>query len=391
MDVTWLLCVPPTAALALQAAQTEALRRVRRRPAPVQVGFAPPVSILKPLKGLDDDLFDNLESFCRLDYPDYEVIISLQDRHDPAYRVAAAVRARHPERVKLVVEHSVVGRNPKINTIMPALHLARHEFLLISDSNVAADPGYLRETVAAMADPSVGLVTNLIRGEGARSPGSLLENLHLNGFIAGSMALLFAAGLPCVVGKSMLLRRRHLEAVGGLAAFKDVLAEDYLIGRSLQRRGIKVVLAGHAVVNRNRYWGLDRFLNRHTRWAKLRWKIGGARYLSELVANPVLLALLAAAAAGFGRVPLAVLGTVSLAKAGLDLLTARLLGSRDPALHWLAVPLKDLLVGGLWVAPFLDDTAAWRGARYRLGPDTILLPLEPEMTDQDCSLSQRQA
>ena len=119
---------------------------------------------------------------------------------------------------------------------------------------------YLQEIMRHTADPSVGLVSNLIRGIGGRSLGAVFENLHLNSFIIGSVSFLDRVlGMPCVIGKSMLMKKDDLEALGGLAAFKDILAEDFIIGREMQRSGKKVVLSNYVISNVNEYWGVKRF------------------------------------------------------------------------------------------------------------------------------------
>jgi ceramide glucosyltransferase len=146
----------------------------------------PPISILKPLSGLDDNLFNNLESLCRQDYPRYEIICSVQDANDPAYRVAEKVKRKFPEKeMSIVVERCNEGLNPKVNNMLPAYRDARYPYILISDSNVMVDRDYLRKNIQLIDDPGIGLVTNLIKGVGAKTIGSLFENLHLNSFERG--------------------------------------------------------------------------------------------------------------------------------------------------------------------------------------------------------------
>jgi ceramide glucosyltransferase len=134
----------------------------------------------------------------------------LQDANDPAYKVAQKVKDRNPEcDITVLVEHCSAGLNPKVNNLMPACERAKYEQILISDSNVMVGKDYLKETARHMRDPHVGLVTNIIRGIRARSLGSLFENLHLNSFIIGSVCFLDQyLHMPCVIGKSMLMRKR---------------------------------------------------------------------------------------------------------------------------------------------------------------------------------------
>ncbi len=344
----------------------------------------PPVSILKPLRGLDDKLFDNLSSFCDQDYPEYEILFSLQDHNDPAFKVAQKVQARYPEKdITLVVEHCNAGLNPKVNNLIPSYWKARHPYILISDSNVMVSNDYLREIMRDAQKPSVGLVSNVIRGVGGRSIGAILENLHLNSFILGSVSFLDRfLGMPCVIGKSMLMKKKDLEALGGLEAFKDILAEDFIIGREMHRAGKKVVLSNYLISNVNEYWGIKRFLNRHTRWGKLRWKIGGIRYFLELLANPVFVAALPSIVSGPSRITLSFAGIVGLAKILCDsiigktivIVTGRSEIHEQSPLTYLLSPLKDIIIGVMWFVPLVSSTVVWRGNRYLIGKDSLLSP-----------------
>jgi ceramide glucosyltransferase len=336
----------------------------------------PAISILKPLKGLDDNLFDNLDSFCNQNYPAYEIIFSLQDHNDPASKIARKIQEKHPgKNIRIIIEPCRAGLNPKVNNLIPAYRASRFDAVLISDSNVLVGPDYLRSIAGRLADPSVGLVTNLIRGTGGRTVGSILENLHLNSFIVGSVCFLDRyLGMPCVIGKSMLMRKRDLEAIGGFEAVKDVLAEDYIIGREMHRNGRRVAVSEYLINNVNQYWTVGRFLNRHTRWGKLRWKIGGYQYLSELATNPVFTAFLALLAAG----PSWAAGVLASTAALLKIIGDRSLGAvTGSSISWnasLLVPMKDLIIGFLWFVPLMSDTVVWRGNRYVLDRDSKLSP-----------------
>ncbi len=350
------------------APQSEAFRK-----------HAPPVSILKPLRGLDDNLFDNLESFCTQDYPEYEILFCLQDHNDPAYKVAKKVRDKYPDRnISLIVEKCSVGLNPKVNNLIPAYRKSRNPYILISDSNVMVECDYLRKIMSHTIDPRVGLVSNPIRGVGGKSAGAILENLHLNSFIIGSVSFLdrFLA-MPCVIGKSMLMKKADLEALGGLKAFKDILAEDFIIGREMRRSGKKVVLSDYLISNVNEYWGVKRFLNRHTRWGKLRWKIGGIKYCAELLANPAFIACLPFLFRGLSRETVLLATLVSLLKMLGDAAIGHKIGtSAQPTapVHYLLVPVKDVIIGLLWFVPLISSTVVWRGNRYIIGKDSRLSP-----------------
>ena len=359
-----------------------------RKPGEIDKAFEtnslPPLSILKPLRGLDDNLFDNLASFCIQDYPEYEILFSLQDHNDPAYKVAKKIKDKYPDRnITLVVERCNAGLNPKVNNLIPSYQKARHPYILISDSNVMVGKDYLREITCHTHDPAVGLVSNVIRGVGGHSIGAILENLHLNSFILGSVSFLDRfLRMPCVIGKSMLMNKKDLEALGGLEAFKDILAEDFIIGREMHRVGKKVVLSNYLISNVNEYWGIKRFLNRHTRWGKLRWRIGGFRYFAELLANPVFVAALPVIVSGPSRITLSYAGLVCLTKVLGDSIIGRTIETvtngdemdeRSPLLYFLA-PIKDIVIGIVWFVPLVSSTVVWRGNRYIIGKDSRLAP-----------------
>ena len=377
----WLCAGLTTVGLTLYALQIVAVRRslATRFDAdrPSTAASLPPISVLKPLKGLDDNLFDNLDSFCRQSYPTYEIIFSLQDHNDPAYKIARKIIEKHPDRdIRIIIEPCSRGMNPKVNNLIPAYRASRHDAILISDSNVLVGPDYLRSLGRHLSDPSVGLVTNLIRGTGGKTLGSLFENLHLNSFIVGSVCFLDQfLGMPCVIGKSMLMRKNDLDAIGGFEAVKDVLAEDFIIGSRMHESGRRIVVDNYLINNENQYWGVRRFLNRHTRWAKLRWKIGGPRYLTELLVNPVFIACLPLTWIGFTGPSLA----LPCCAAALKIAGDRHLGIRTGAathpFAYLLVPIKDLIIGVLWLVPLLSDTVLWRGNRYRIVQDSRLMPV----------------
>jgi ceramide glucosyltransferase len=336
----------------------------------------PAISVLKPLKGLDDNLFDNLESVCLQVYPKYEIIFSLQDHNDPAYKVARKIKDKYPEKdITIVVERCNIGLNPKVNNLIPAYKIAKYEHILISDSNVMVDRNYLNDIVKHTEDPDVGLVSNIIKGVNARSVGSIFENLHLNSFIMGSVCFLDRfLRMPCVVGKSMLMRKKDLEAIGGFKAVKDVLAEDYIIGKKMNKSGKKVILSKHIIKNVNEYWGIRKFLNRHARWGKLRWRIGGMRYFSELLGNTVFMSFLPILFWEPSKITLTFAACISSTKILGDFYIGRKIKAKMNCLLYLLSPIKDLIIGMLWFVPILSNTVIWRGNRYIIGKDSLLSP-----------------
>jgi ceramide glucosyltransferase len=329
---------------------------------------APPITILKPVKGADAQLYKNLASFAEQDYPCFEIRIGAEDPLDPALEIARAVQADHPGvRISVHAGARELGLNPKVNLLEMLSAHAEHAHLLISDSNVRVGPTYLRDTAAELADPQVGLVTNLLVGTG-EGLGALLENLHLGSFVASATSLArVASGRACVIGKSMLFRKRDLDGLGGFRAVRNVLAEDYLIGRSFELAGYKVALSPYLVQAVNDGWTVERFVNRHLRWAMMRRRLSPAAYAGEILLNPVVWISLAALALWVTRTG-PDLRLLAAAAAGIAVkcasdaaLLRRLLGRLPRAREVLAIPFKDLLVGALWLVGAFRRTVDWRG------------------------------
>jgi ceramide glucosyltransferase len=273
------------------------------------------------------------------------------------------------------VQKCDAGLNPKVNNLIPAYKSSKYELILISDSNVMVDKDYLKEIVKHMKDPNVGIVSNIIKGSGGSTISSIFENLHMNSFIIGGVCFLDRfLKMPCVVGKSMLMRKKDLEAIGGFEAVKNVLAEDYVIGEKIHKMGKKVVLSNHAINNVNEYWGIKRFLNRHTRWGKLRWKLGGIKYISELIGNPVFMSIIAMLLWDISRITVSFALFVSFTKVMGDLYLRKIMDSDSNPMVYLLAPVKDIIIGLIWFVPILSNTVVWRGNRYIIGKDSMLSP-----------------
>lgn len=337
----------------------------------------PPVSVLKPLKGVDADLEGNLRTFLALDYPEYELLLGLQDHDDPALEVARKVAAGHP-RVRVVVDPREVGHNPKVNNLANLLAAARYEVVLVSDSNVAVNPGSLRRLVGCLR-PGVGLVTSLIRGTRGAGLGGALEALQLNSFVmAGVASVNGRFGRVCAVGKSMLMRRSDLDRIGGLRELGRYLAEDQVCGEAMRDSGLSVVVCPEPVDNVLGEVSVRRFVSRHLRWARIRRHISPFGYLSEVLAYPLAPAALAAAVEP-GGLTFGALAAVAATTIWVAARSERMLGVGRRRLVYLGLePLRALLLAALWPVPFLSSTVVWRGRSYRIGPRTLLEPLDDD-------------
>ena len=364
------------ASVAAYGLSTRALR-LHRRDARGQAvpGFTPSVSIVKPLAGPDDRLEENLESFFRLDYPDYEVIFSFASEGDAAFAIARSVADRHPEVPSVfVVDSRELGANSKVNRLAAGVRRARGRFLLFSDGNVRVEPRFLRKAVGFFSDPSVGLVSHLFRASGARTLASRIESLHLNGGLqAGTVAIARWLGTPCVVGKSILMSRSALNAIGGFSAVRDYLAEDFLLGTLVAGVGYRVVLCADELETAEVAKSLRAVWSRHRRWAILRKRLGGPAYLAEVLLSPTPWFVGTIAASG---------GQVGVVAAGALLLLLRTaIESRSAAqaerplqlLDYFLIPLRDAGVAAVFFAGLLGARTVWRGRALQVGRGTLLV------------------
>ncbi len=348
----------------------------------------PPISILKPLCGLDDRLRQNLGTFAALPYPDYEVLLGVSSIDDAAYPTAVEIARQWPRRFRVVVQRGEPGLNPKVNQLMTLARAARNDLLVISDSNTRVPPGYLDEIAALLADDGVGLVTHPIVGQGDEQVGarlgSALDNMHLSGAITPALtAAKVVFGKDYVVGKSMAMRWRDVRALGGFGIVKDVLAEDFVLGRMIpERLGKRVVLARSVVRCVSLRRSVGSFVKRYARWSVMQHQCAGlAAYWGLLLLNPMLLATAALALAP-GRLTAAAWIACAAARIALDAMAGRVLRGHAFAPWALPLaPLKDLLAAGAWLYGLTNRTIEWRSHRLVVLRGSVLHPA-PQAVDQ---------
>ncbi len=356
-----------------------ALLHLRRRRARVSTPATfPAVSLLKPVKGLEENLEQCLRSFYTQDYPGpLEVVFSSARRDDPAIAVARSIALDYPQmNTRFVLSDQNWGFNPKVSNLQGALTAASHDLVLQTDANVSAPSDYLRSIVSEFLAERASLLSSLVTGVGERSPGAAMENLQLSAYVVPACCTsLKICGVTCVIGKSMLFRRSELKQLGGLRLVKDSLAEDFLLGRHYIEQGRKVVLSATPIRNVNVDMPLERSLARHARWLKMRAVIHLPAFIADFFLNPVALTVLAWLGSGLDSAVAAIVLGVVAAKMALDAMMVRLVRGVPMRLsHLMWAPLKDCLMFAVWVYAIFSRSVEWRGIRFRMGADSLLMP-----------------
>lgn len=344
-------------------------RQFLRRKLP-EPGFAPPISILKPLKGMDPAIYTSLRSHCVQEYPEYEIIFGVNDASDPAViRVRELQRELPGLAIQLVVCPEMLGGNAKVSNLVQMLPHARYEHLLVNDSDIRVEADYLRRVIAPLRDSKVGLVTCLYRGvEGGTLP-SKLEALGIStDFCGGALAAVqLDGGLDFGLGSTLAFRRSDLQSVGGFEVLVDYLADDYQLAQRLTRKGLAGYLSDVVVETFLPPYSWQSFFQHQVRWSRNVRDLRGWSYLGTGVT--------------FG-VPWAVLGLVASRGAlwawsllaltlGLRMWMAWVVGagvakdSQVGRLFWL-IPLRDFVGVLVWATGFLGSTVVWRGERFHL-------------------------
>jgi ceramide glucosyltransferase len=352
------------------------VRRFFRTPQPLAPGFTPPVSILKPVKGLDFRAFENFASFCTQEYPDYEVLFGVAEPDDTAVPVIRRLQQAYPERpIRLLITPSFAA-NRKASTLHQLAEEARYDLLVVSDSDMRVTPGYLRHVVSPLANPDTGLVTSPYRGSHALTFTARLEALHMGVlFLPSTLVGRRVMTTGFAMGSTIALRRQDLERIDGFAAVAEFLADDYEVGARIRREGLGVHLSDYVVVSVLGATTFREQWQRELRWAYCNRVSRPWEYPGLLLTYTVPLALLYLMATGFAQGALAVL-VVSLALRWVTgWFVTQYTGdfTSRRCLVWL--PLRECLSVLIWCAGALTRRFVWRGEMYELDDDGRMHPL----------------
>jgi ceramide glucosyltransferase len=333
-----------------------------------------PVSILKPLKGTDPEMYESLRGHCLQDYPEYEIIFGVNDPTDPSRHLVERLKSEFPQlSIRWMVCAKNLGANIKVSNLTQMLVEAKYDRVLVNDSDIRVPLDYLRRVMAPLADPQVGLVTCLYRGVPGGTLGSRLESIGIStDFSAGVLAArTLEGGIHFGLGSTLAFRRSDLAAIGGFEALVDYLADDYEIGRRMAKRGLRVRLSDVVVETYLPAYTLRQFVDHQLRWGRTvrdsrRWG-----YLGLVLTFGVPWALLSGLLSlSLSRGILAAWAPL-VAVIGLRVAVAMLVGwsvVRDRQLLALLplLPLRDVAALLVWIASLAGHTVVWRGDSFRL-------------------------
>jgi ceramide glucosyltransferase len=356
-------------------------RRKKSGQANVPDRYLPPVSILKPLKGVDPEIWESFCSHCEQDYPEFQIIFGVSDLDDPAIEVVRRLQAKYPMRqIELIECQRILGTNVKISNLVQMLPAARHEILLVDDSDIRVSREYLRRVVAPLRDNSVGLVTCLYRGIAGRSLGSHLEALGISmDFVPGVLsARIVEKGIHFALGSTMVFRRSDLDAIGGFELLLDYLADDYELGQRIFAKGKSVELSDVTVDTFLPAYTFRQFVDHQLRWARSvrdarRWGYLGVALTFGL---PWSIAVLLAARGAPWAWTLCALTLAARVVVGLAA-SLTVLHDRQALRNIFLLPLRDLIAPLVWAASFAGHQIHWRGDVFYL-KDGRLARIPPE-------------
>jgi ceramide glucosyltransferase len=337
------------------------------RPTPL---LLPPISILKPLRGTDPEMYESFRSHCLQNYSAYEIIFGVSEVDDPAIGFVERLKAEFPRiPIRVVLCLRNLGANTKVSNLAQMVTEARFEHFVVNDSDIRVDSDYLENVVAPLVDPKVGLVTCLYRGVASASLGSRLESLSIStDFSAGVLVARFLeGGIHFGLGSTLAFRRSDLSAIGGFEGLADYLADDYEIGRRIAALGLGVQLSTTVVETFLPRYNLKQFMEHQLRWARTirDARPGGYAGLVATFGLPwALLALIGARGAGWAW---ALLGITVILRYAVALVVGRAVLQDKQLTRWLAlVPLRDFVAALVWLIGLMGHRVTWRGDSFEL-------------------------
>lgn len=340
--------------------------------------WRPPVSLLKPLCGAEPGLYEHLRSFCEQEYPAFQVVFGVRDPDDPACAVVRRLRGEFPSAAfELVINPRLHGNNLKISNLINMLPHARHDLLVMADSDAFVGRDYLDAVTAPLVDRNVGLVTCLYRGVPTAKLWSRLGAMYINEWYVPSVLLAWLFGHQGYVsGQTICLRRDTLRAVGGLPVLADHLADDHRLGELVRALGLKVVLSRYVVKGEHHEPDRASLMRHELRWMRT-IRVLTPRSFRMLF---VTFSLPVAAAAGIAAAATHSFHSIAAWALFAIVVAARLVlhfvhvspGDRAPASDLWLLPFRDLLILMVWCRTFFTSHVTWRGCEFDVDADGVM-------------------
>jgi ceramide glucosyltransferase len=337
----------------------------------------PPVTVLKPLCGAEPGLYENLRTFCRQDYPELQIVFGVGDAADPALAVVERLVSEFPTlAIDVVINPLQHGHNRKISSLINMLEHARHDLLVMADSDVFVGPDYLTSVTAPLLDRKVGLVTCLYHGEATRPVWSRLGAMYINEWYMPSVLLAWLFGHQSYVsGQTLCMRRDTLQAIGGLVGIANHLADDYELGQLVRRLGLRIVLSSYMLKAEHHEPTLESLLRHELRWMRTLCvlKPRSFRFIFFTFSLPLALLglLLAIPQTYFATLALPLFQVTVVARLALHLVH-RVRDRRSLFADLWLLPARDLLICWVWCCSFFTSRFTWRGSDFHVGADGIM-------------------
>jgi ceramide glucosyltransferase len=343
--------------------------------APVKL---PPVTVLKPLCGTEPGLYENLRSFCQQDYPELQIVFGVSDASDPAIEVARRLQTEFPAlAIDVLVDEQQHGHNRKISSLINMLKYARHDILVMADSDAFVGPDYLTSVTAPLLDKKVGLVTCLYHGEPTHLVWSRLGAMYINEWYMPSVLLARLFGHESYVsGQTLCLRRDTLQAIGGLLGIANHLADDYELGQLVRRLGLRIVLSSYQLKAEHHEPTLESLVRHELRWMRTLYVLRplGFRFIFFTFSLPLSLLGLLLGGESFPTLAWVLFQLTVVARLALHFVH-RIRGGRALFADLWLLPARDLLICWVWWRSFYTSRFTWRGSDFDVGADGIMRKL----------------
>lgn len=338
---------------------------------PVDPGFHPPVSILKPVKGLDPAMDEAFASHCRQNYAgEYEILFGVSSADDPAVAAVRRLQAEFPDcNIRLILCPEKLGPNGKVSNLVQMAREARHDYLIVNDSDITVSPHYLARILAPFQNARVGMVTAPYRGQSHNTLGSRMEALGIStDFFAGVLvARYIERGIHFGLGSTLAFSRLALVSAGGFEGLVTQLADDYELGARIAAAGFHIHLSHEIVETSVPPYRFRDFAAHQLRWARAVRDSRRGGYFGLIFTYGLAWATLNLVASGFNLFSVALFSLVWLARIAMALgVGVGVLGDRQVMRYlWMLLP-RDLIALGIWAWSYASDTVIWRGERFRL-------------------------